>query len=153
MTRPRKTPFLPEFRLEDSPFYWMGRISSMHGLKAERALKRAGVDNSQWKVLSALSQRDMSSLSQLMDAAILKQSTLTKVIQRMAADGLVHVATSQDDGRAIHITITDQGRATLERLRPEIARIFSFVFDDLSDSEMDALNARLRMIFEQLQRF
>ncbi|WP_218064226.1 MarR family winged helix-turn-helix transcriptional regulator [Nguyenibacter vanlangensis] len=116
-------------------------------------MKRAGVDNSQWKVLSALSQRDMSSLSQLMDAAILKQSTLTKVIQRMAADGLVHVATSQDDGRAIHITITDQGRATLERLRPEIARIFSFVFDDLSDSEMDALNARLRMIFEQLQRF
>ncbi|MFT8646185.1 MarR family winged helix-turn-helix transcriptional regulator [Gluconacetobacter sp.] len=153
MTSRRKTPSSPEFRLEDSPFYWMSRITSLHALKAERALKRAGLDLSQWKVLSALSQRDMSSLSQLMDEAILKQSTLTKVIQRMVAEGLVHVATSQGDGRAIHITITDRGRETLERLRPEIGQIFSFVFGDLSDTEMDTMNARLQAIFEQLRHF
>ncbi|MFS3137728.1 MarR family winged helix-turn-helix transcriptional regulator [Gluconacetobacter sacchari] len=153
MTGRRKTPSSPDFKLEDSPFYWMGRISSLHGLKAERALKRAGLDHSQWKVLSALSRRDMSSLSQLMDEAVLKQSTLTKVIQRMAAERLVQVTTSQGDGRAIHITITDHGRETLERLRPEIGQIFSFVFGDLSDTDMDAMNARLQTIFEQLRRF
>ena len=55
----------------------------------ERALKKAGVDQPRWRVLMILGAKNPSNMSELAERAVIKNSTMTRLIQRMQRQGLV----------------------------------------------------------------
>ncbi len=61
-------------------------------------------------------------MTQLADLVLLSPSGLSRLVDRMSADGLVERVACPSDGRAIHATITDEGRRRLLAARGTLAR-------------------------------
>lgn len=91
-----------------------------HGAAAEfhTALRRAGVPVPVWQVLSALQGVEDDTVTGLAAACLLQQPTMTKLLDRMVRDGLVHRASDPRDRRVVRIRPTERGRAMLNDLLP-----------------------------------
>jgi len=134
------------FRLEHSPFYWLTRASGRYLLTMERRLKRIGMDVPRWRVLMILAETEPASISTLSEHAVIKLSTMTRIVGRMAEAGLVTTRASADDGRVTEARMTDEGRAALERVRREGSAVFRSVFGEAPDAEIVQLIGQLQRI-------
>jgi DNA-binding MarR family transcriptional regulator len=136
----------PGFRLENSPFYWLTRASGRYLLAMERRLKRIGMDVPQWRVLMILAETEPASISTLSEHAVIKLSTMTRIVGRMAEARLVTTAASAEDGRVTVARMTEEGRAALERVRREGSAVFRHVFGEAPDADIVQLIGQLQRI-------
>ena len=85
-------------------------------------LRERGTSLPVWRVLAALSARPNETVTGLAEACLLQQPTMTKLLDRMARDGLV--ARSQDarDRRVVHVALTPEGEARAAELAVAAAR-------------------------------
>lgn len=60
-------------------------------------------------------------MTQLAELVLLSPSGLTRLVDRLSAEGLVERVACPSDGRAIHATITLEGRRRLEQARRTLA--------------------------------
>jgi DNA-binding MarR family transcriptional regulator len=65
----------------------------------------------QYLVMLALWEHDKQLVKELGAALNLDSGTLSPLLKRLEAAGLVHRERRTDDERSVHITLTDQGRA------------------------------------------
>jgi DNA-binding MarR family transcriptional regulator len=79
----------------------------------------------------------------------LSNSGLTRLLNRMAAAGLVERQNCPDDRRGWYAIITDKGRATFERAFPEHTREVEKQFlSRFSDAEIEVLDSLLSRLTE-----
>lgn len=149
-TSRRADPGGPDFRLENSPFYWLTRASGRYLLAMERRLKRIGMDVPRWRVLMILAETEPASITALAERSVIKLSTMTRIVQRMAEAGLVTAGPSPADGRVTEARMTRAGRDALAAVRAEGSAVFAGVFGDVPDSEIAAIIERLRAVFAAL---
>lgn len=62
------------------------------------------MDIPRWRILFILKENGESSISEISIHAIAKLSTITKIVYRMKADGLVETNTSASDGRVTQVS-------------------------------------------------
>jgi DNA-binding MarR family transcriptional regulator len=79
-------------------------------------LEREGVTIEQWRVLDELSQREGLSMSEIASLAMLPAPTLTKIVDRLVAQNLVHRRSDPYDRRRVLVLLTARGRAVRSRL-------------------------------------
>ena len=151
-TKRKRHSAAPEFAKEDFPFYWIARIHAQYQRQMTQALKGVGCDIPTWRVLALLDEKGVSSISDIATHAIAELSTITKVVYRMKADGLVSTQTAPHDGRVTHVRITDAGEAALQRVQDATSGLFKRSFAGLTPSKMASLNDRLKVILDNLQR-
>lgn len=70
----------------------------------------------EWRVLSLLARRGGQSMSAIAAATLLAPPTLTKRIDGMVADGLVHRRVDDTDRRRVLVLLAPRGRAAHRRL-------------------------------------
>lgn len=87
-------------------------------LQLEQQLKAEGVQVEHWRVLEILRDQRGRSMGELAGLVLMNHPALTKLVDRMVADGLVHRVPSPDDLRRVLVFITDRGMDLLERLKP-----------------------------------
>ncbi|TWG86217.1 DNA-binding MarR family transcriptional regulator [Cupriavidus gilardii J11] len=96
--------------------YLLARASHLISGEFHRKVEAAGLAVTEWRVLATLSDRDACTVGALADITLTKQPTLTKLLDRMEADGLV---TRRRDGspdrRHALVSISAKGR---DRVRP-----------------------------------
>jgi MarR family transcriptional regulator, organic hydroperoxide resistance regulator len=141
----------PEFHKEDFPFYWVARVHALYTLEMEAALKAVDCDIPSWRVLAVLHEQGTSSISDIATHAIAKLSTITKIVYRMKADGLVTTATAAHDGRVTEVTLTEDGERALQRVRDATSGLFARSFAGLTPAKLGKLNELLKLIFGNLQ--
>ncbi len=146
----RANPATPGFRLEDSPFYWLTRVSGRYLLQMERHLKAIGMDVPRWRVLMILAEDEPATITTLSERSVVKLATMTRIVQRMGADGLVMTEGSQTDGRVTQVRMTARGRAALAAVRAEGSAVFTQTFGGTGAPEVEALVTRLRLLFDRL---
>ncbi len=146
----RANPASPGFRLEESPFYWLTRASGRYLLQMERNLKAIGMDVPRWRVLMILAEDEPAAVTVLSERSVVKLATMTRIVQRMVADGLVSTEVSETDGRVTHVRMTDSGREALEKVRAEGSRVFTATFAGTPAPEVEALVGQLRHLFDRL---
>ena len=149
--RRRADPADPTFELAHSPFYWLSRVSGRYVLDMGAALKRVRMDVPRWRVLMILHENDPASVSTIADLAVIKLSTMTRIVQRMQAEGLVSCAPRATDARVTEVRLTPAGSAAMERVRGQASRIFRHAFHDVSDKEMLVFIDVLQRLFENLE--
>lgn len=143
-------PANPEFRLAGSPFYWLARVAGRYRLDMDRVLKPIGMDVPRWRVLAILSEHEPASVSELCDHAVIRLSTMTRIVQRLAEAGLVTTRQREADGRVTEVTLTDQGRAAAVAVHHQVSRIFRHGFQQFETAEIATLNAMLKRLFDSL---
>lgn len=74
-----------------------------------RELKTMGVQVETWRALQSLQASEGLTMGELADIVLLNPSTLTKLVDRMVADGLVQRQLSAEDNRRVHLVLTDLG--------------------------------------------
>ncbi len=79
-------------------------------------LEREGVTIEQWRVLDGLSQREGLAMSEIASLAMLPAPTLTKIVDRLVAENLVHRRSDPYDRRRVLVLLTPRGRAVRSRL-------------------------------------
>ena len=77
-----------------------------------------------------------------LDAILKPHGSITSIVQRLEADGLVSRRPHPEDGRAVLAEITESGRALVERATTELVGA-DFALGALSDQQLAELSALL----------
>ncbi|GAB4541512.1 MAG: MarR family transcriptional regulator [Parvularculaceae bacterium] len=148
----RARPGSAQFKLDAYPFFLMNQAAARYNEALAAALSDAGIDQPAWRVLMILAECEPASAGDIAEAAVMKRSTLTRVLQRMAADGLIEMRARRSDARVTEIRMTRRGRAALQKVRQVAATLFDRAMDGVDSEEIRLLNTTLAKIAANLSR-
>jgi DNA-binding MarR family transcriptional regulator len=74
-------------------------------------------------------------MSALADTVLLSPSGVSRLVDRLVAEGLIERKPCEADGRAVHATITDGGRALLAEAEPTYTAVLRSLFVDKYTAE------------------
>jgi len=140
-----------EFDLGSFIPYLLMRISGRLGKNLAAALKQMGLTPAHWRVLATLADRDGRTLTELSVYTTIDHSTLSRIIDRLAADGQVERHGAEDDGRAVSVFITEQGRESFRRILPIAMAQYEWAVRDMDDAELEQFRATLMKMLEAVR--
>ncbi|WP_338665802.1 MarR family transcriptional regulator [Pararoseomonas sp. SCSIO 73927] len=94
--------------------YLLARASYEVSSTFHASLKGWDLSVPEWRVLACLSDINGLGVGQLAAMALMKQPSMTKVLDRMEADGLVRRRSTREDRRRVLIHLTSKGRARVK---------------------------------------
>lgn len=148
MTRADLT--LGDLSTRDHAFYglvWAGATLTSH---VDRALVRAhDLPLSWFEVMLWLNgQREPVAASDLGEKTLLSRSQVSRVVDALAARGLVARAPSPTDARSVRIALTDTGREAFAEAdatrRDALAEVFDGPLDDADIQALETVWAKLK---------
>lgn len=110
----------------------VGEITAAEGL---------GVD--QWLVLRRLAEQGDQAMRDLVADTRLDDSTLTRVVDRLAALGALYREVDPTDRRRVRVALSARGRATHDRLAPAVEDVEGRLLEGLDAAEVVATLTRL----------
>ncbi|WP_439527193.1 MarR family winged helix-turn-helix transcriptional regulator [Pannonibacter sp.] len=127
----------------------------LQAAKAQRArsgghLMRIGLHPGQELVLKVLSDGDGRTMSQLALALGVQPPTVTKMVTRLSAQGLVRRQVSETDGRLARVFLTDEGRTRVLSVDKAWKRLEKEAIAGLDDKDRKKLRKLLRQIEKNL---
>jgi MarR family transcriptional regulator, organic hydroperoxide resistance regulator len=144
-------PLSPDFTYRTYTFHLLSLASGRYSVAMERALKPLGLDQARWRVLVVLAEDGPRSIGFIAEAAVYKASTLSRIIGRMQAGGLVDVAPRASDNRVVEVSLTAKGRDLHDRSRAASSRIFHGAANRFNTEELATLTRLLGRLGEQFQ--
>ncbi len=113
-------------------------------------LDELGLTYPQYLVMVALWAGDDQSVGELGEKLFLESSTLTPLLKRLEAEGLVSRRRDTADERVVRITLTDQGRA----LKSKATRIPACILKatGMTITELRALGEQMAMLRRNLRQ-
>jgi len=100
-------------RRADEPFLPDLLARAAHTLIQDfaRELRGHGVSIPVWRVMAALAADPGQTVGALAEACLLQQPTMTKLLDRLARDGLVARTQDSRDRRVVRVALTPEGQA------------------------------------------
>ncbi|HMM62523.1 MAG: MarR family transcriptional regulator [Mesorhizobium sp.] len=139
-------PRLGEIGLQQFAPYLMNRIMGRYNASLRHDLAELGLTTPKMRALAVLSVIDGLLISQLAVYAIVEQSTLSRALDALEAEGFVRRNPDPGDSRATRVTITELGRATFEKLWPTMRKSYARMFAGIGAEEHAAFVATLQKI-------
>jgi homoprotocatechuate degradation regulator HpaR len=81
------------------------------------SLNQHGLTEQQWRVIRILNQRGELEVYQLAELACILKPSMTGVLARMEAAGLIHRRKAEQDQRRVVISLSEAGLASFEAMR------------------------------------
>ena len=91
--------------------YLLARASHALWRGFEPRLRAAGLNSLEWRVLATLSDSPPLSVGDLAREVLAQQPTVTKTVDRLAAQGWVQRQVDSSDARRAHVALTAAGAA------------------------------------------
>lgn len=135
------------FQVKKYPFFLLNRLISRYNGIIDARLRAIGLDIPYWRVLLILGEHAPSGIRDIADAAIIPLSTMTRIIQRMAAAGFVLCDPSAEDARVTMVSLSPLGRDKLVEARAATSPVYKTVIQNVSARDFD----RLIDLLERLQ--
>lgn len=132
--------------VEDYLLYLLAASSHVLSGEFHALVKSHGIKVNEWRVLACLVDRPGMMLTELAGFVLFEQSHLTKVIDRMARQGLVERVKTDDDRRKVLIQITEAGRRIVEPLIAAARRHETSAISRLDRAELIALKRILKKL-------
>jgi DNA-binding MarR family transcriptional regulator len=130
--------------------YLIARAGARMGQAFSKELRRFQLSLTEWRVCVALHHRPHQRLSELAAHTSTEPSTLSRVVDGLLQRGLLVRDRSDEDGRALALSLTDAGRDLALRIIP-LAQLYERVsLSGLSNAQADALRDMLRIVYDNL---
>jgi DNA-binding MarR family transcriptional regulator len=120
---------------EDSVGLHLTRAARLHRARAHSMLGEIGIHPGQENVLQVLLEDDGQPMTKLASELKVKPPTVTKMVSRMAAQGLVRRIASETDARRARVFLTDEGRARGIELKKRWKRLEQMTMRNVPDKE------------------
>ena len=127
--------------------YLLAQAAHRMSYRFHKELKRLGVRESEWRVLSSLIGSDGMALSTLENYVLAPQSTLSRTADRLVGRGLIERHEDQDDRRAVKIRLTAEGADVAKSLIKAAETFQTEDLTHLSETEVRRLRAALASLF------
>lgn len=113
-------------------------------------LSRIGLHPGQEFVLKALADTNGQTMSELANVLGVQPPTVTKMISRLAAHGLVERQSSETDGRLARVFLTDEGRSRIADVDKAWKRLEKEALSGIDDKDRKRLRKLLRVVEKNL---
>lgn len=137
----RERDFLRSLRLEDQLCFALYTASRAMTARYRPLLDELGLTYPQFLVMLLLWERGSCTVKEIDDALRLDYGTISPLLKRLEAAGLVRRERRRDDERSVNVVLTEAGAALRERsadVRAEVA-----CAADLSAAQFEALRSQL----------
>jgi DNA-binding MarR family transcriptional regulator len=115
-------PRLGEIGLSNFAPYLMNRIMGRYNADLRQEMSGLGLTTPKMRALAVLSVIDALPITELAVYAVVEQSTLSRALDQLTADGLVRRDPDPSDSRVTRIASPRRGRAALDQLWPSMSR-------------------------------
>lgn len=138
------------FNHKKSVTFRLSQASKAHRSRAGSHLTRIGLHPGQEAVLKILSGEDGQTMSQLAAALGVQPPTVTKMISRLSAQGLLRREASSSDGRLARVFLTNDGREKIASIDKTWKRLEREALAGLDDKDRKKLRKLLRHVEKNL---
>lgn len=120
--------------------------------KSIAALKKYDLGDTHYLVLAILygSADETSTATELSEACNEKPANLTRVCDELAAKGLIQRGPKPGDRRAVMISLSEQGRALIERILPDVSADVTSAYAHFTAAELSQLAALTARVLRNL---
>ena len=126
------------------------RIGRALDQRSRLLLRETGLSAPQALVLQALARRGSLSVGEVAEAVSTSQATVTDILDRLAARGLLVRRRQARDRRRVHVLLTDEGRRLAADTPPLLPERFQAAFAAMPDWEQNQAIATLQRIAAML---
>lgn len=138
------------FNYKKSATFRLGQASKAYRARAGQQLMRIGLHPGQELLIKVLAENDGRTMSELAQALGVQPPTVTKMIARLSAQGLVKRQVTDRDGRLARVFLTDEGRELVENVDRTWKRLEREAMAGLDDKERKKFRKLLRHIEKNL---
>src|SRR5688572_23015949 len=118
---------------------------------ADQKARLHGMTRAQWAVLLRLERREGLKQSELAEALDLQPITLTRLVDRLCANGLIERRADPNDRRAKQLYLTPAARPLIDRISDRVEELSETVLDGIASAELDQMLSRLGLARENLK--
>lgn len=145
-------PRLGELGLANFAPYLMNRIMGRYNASLRDEMRSLGLTTSKMRALAVLAVVEGPLIGELAVYTVIEQSTLSRSLDQLEADGLARRETDSNDSRATRVYITDAGRAAFESLWPHMAAAQSRMFRGIAEDERRAFVGTLQKMLANIRK-
>jgi DNA-binding MarR family transcriptional regulator len=133
-----------DFVIDESIGYLCKRVRSMLRAAVEREIADDDVTFDQWGVLLMIMKERGDTAAMLARGMECDTGSMTRMLDRLEAKGLISRTRSTDDRRRVQLDLTDNGKRLAERLLAAIVKVLNRHLDGFSVDELDQFKSFMR---------
>src|SRR5262245_47337703 len=137
-------------RLQNYLPYLVNRIGPPIEAGFALPLAQAGVDLQSWRVLAVLSDFGEQAVGAVSQLTSINFSTLSRLLDRMRANGLIERKREGADGRSVTVALTAAGREKAEFLIPHALAYEAAMTRDFTVAEVETFKRLLNKLYDSL---
>ncbi len=104
--------------LDDLPPYLMNRLIARMNQNLSETLRKHGHTFQDWRILAVLAAHNGISITQLTEAAVLPQPTVSRLVAGLKRKGFLERRNTKKDSRVVEISITAKGLKAYQNIMP-----------------------------------
>lgn len=116
----------------------------------DHALSSVGASAAQWRVLDMLSDEGGRPIGELAQQLSMNPPTMTKLIDRMVASGLVQRKVDDEDNRRVLVFVTDVGLQLFEKLAERATEFHAGLTQTLNSRDASQLKKLLSHLSQRI---
>lgn len=109
-------------------------------------IKEMGLTMTQFDILATLGNQPPMTCKELSDKTLILKGTMTGVLERLEAKGLIEKIANEDDGRSYKIGLTKTGDKLFKKNFPEHLDHLGKAFSKLSKKELEQAVTALKEV-------
>jgi homoprotocatechuate degradation regulator HpaR len=147
----RKPPFqLPAFERTLPMLLLIAREAVMQRFRP--AQHAHGLTDQQWRVIRALAEVDAIEIAELSGRCALHPASLSRILPKLAADGIVSRSANAADQRRVIVSLTARGKGVLAGALPDSERIYAQLAQDVGPERLAEIYVMLEELIGRLER-
>jgi DNA-binding MarR family transcriptional regulator len=144
-TEPIAGPYtLAGYCAEESVGFLIKRVRMALSSSIDREMASSDISHDQWSVLILMSSGRGDTAAELSREAGVDTGSMTRMIDRLEAKGLVIRTRSADDRRVVRLALTPAGRSLCDRMPDVMVRVLNRHLAGFSGAELEQLKNFLR---------
>ena len=138
--------------LDDFAPYLMNRIMGRYNESLRQKMTSLDLTTPKMRALAVLSALDGIFINELAVYAVVEQSTLSRALDQLSADGLVKREIDSIDTRATRIYLTKTGLEAFKSLWPDMLSNYNEMFKNIDKDEKSQFIVTLRKILTNIRK-
>lgn len=133
----------------------MSQIQHLSGRVFEKLLKESGVDifnGPQGRILYVLWEKGQLTITEIGRLTSLAKTTLTGMLDRMEAQGLIERIPDRKNRRQIFISVTEKAKGYREKYYWISDKMSEIFYEGFTDDEITDFESKLRRIIKNLEK-
>jgi DNA-binding MarR family transcriptional regulator len=140
-------PEVSNYQLDESVGYLIARAkSSLSNLVTQKTLDELGITSTQASMLFMIASGRCSLAAELARDYGIDASAVTRLIDRLEKRNLLSRVRSSEDRRAVHLAVTEEGRALAARMPAIFGGVVEKALAGFTPEEVGFLKSMLRRI-------